>query len=34
MWPEGHQEPRNEAESQISADRLVGYEPGSFRFPL
>ena len=32
--PEGHQEPRNEVQSWSPADRLVGFEPKTFRFWL
>ena len=31
---EGHQEPRNEVGSLSLAERLVGFEPGTFRFLL
>ena len=30
--PEGHREPRNEFGSLRLAERLVGFEPGSYRF--
>ena len=30
--PEGHREPRNEVGSLSPAERLVGFEPGTFRF--
>ena len=30
--PEGHQEPRSEVGSLSPAERLVGFEPGTFRF--
>ena len=30
--PEGHREPRNEIGSLIPAERLMGFEPGIFRF--
>ena len=30
--PKGHQEPRNEVGSLSPAERLVGFEPGTFRF--
>ena len=32
FWPEGHREPRNEVGSLSPAERLVGFEPGTFRF--
>ena len=32
--PEGHQESRNEVQSWSPADRLVGFEPKTFRFWL
>ena len=32
--PEGQQEPRNEVGSLSPAERLVGFEPGTFRFLL
>ena len=32
--PEGHREPRNEVGSLSPAERLVGFEPGTFRFLL
>ena len=30
--PEGHREPRNEVGSLSPAERLAGFEPGTFRF--
>ena len=30
--PEGHWEPRNEVGSLSPAERLAGFEPGTFRF--
>ena len=30
--PEGHREPRNQVGSLSPAERLVGFEPGTFRF--
>ena len=30
--PEGHREPRSEVGSLSPAERLVGFEPGTFRF--
>ena len=30
--PEGHREPRSEVGSLGPAERLVGFEPGTFRF--
>ena len=32
--PEGHREPRNEVASLTPAERLVGFEPGTFQFLL
>ena len=32
--PEGHREPRNEVGSLSPAERLAGFEPGTFRFWL
>ena len=32
--PEGHQDPRNEVGSLSPAERLAGFEPGTFRFWL
>ena len=34
IWPEGHREPRNEVGSLSPAERLAGFEPGTFRFLL
>ena len=34
VLPEGHRKPRNEVGSQSPAERLVGIEPGTFRFLL
>ena len=34
IWPEGHREPRNKVGSLSPAERLVGFEPGTFRFLL
>ena len=34
VWPKGHREPRNEVGSLSSTDRLLGFEPGTFRFWL
>ena len=30
--PEGHREPRNEVGSLSPAERLAGFEPGTYRF--
>ena len=30
--PEGHREPRSEVGSLSQAERLAGFEPGTFRF--
>ena len=32
IWPEGHREPRNKVGSLSPVERLVGFEPGTFRF--
>ena len=32
IQPEGHQEPCNEVGTLSMAERLVGFEPGTFRF--
>ena len=32
IQPEGHREPRSEVGSLSPAKRLVGFEPGTFRF--
>ena len=32
--PEGHEEPRSDVGSLSPAERLVGFEPGTFRFSL
>ena len=32
IWPEGHREPRNGVGSIGPAERLVGFEPGTFQF--
>ena len=34
FWPEDHREPCNEVGSLSPAERLVGFEPGTFRFLL
>ena len=34
IQPEGHLEPRNEVGSLSPAERLAGFEPGTFRFLL
>ena len=34
IQPEGHREPRNEVGSLSPAERLVGFEPGTFQFWL
>ena len=34
LRPEGHREPCSEVESLSPAERLVGFEPGTFRFLL
>ena len=34
VWPEGHREPCNEVGSLSPAERLAGFEPGTFRFWL
>ena len=34
VWPEGHREPRNEVGYLSPAERLAGFEPGTFQFWL